>query len=75
VSPLGHDANRCKVLSLGKIVKDSVERKGMIGWQYNTIGVSDGITMGGEGKLTSFVCEQLAYLWRSFRHAILTADA
>ena len=21
----------------------------MLGWQYNTVGVSDGITMGGEG--------------------------
>lgn len=37
------------VLDLGKIVKDSVQKLGMLAWQYNTIGVSDGITMGGEG--------------------------
>lgn len=24
----------------------------MLGWQYNTVGVSDGITMGGEGMHT-----------------------
>jgi dihydroxy-acid dehydratase len=39
------------VLDLAKTVKDAVLKQGMLGWQYNTIGVSDGITMGGEGKL------------------------
>jgi dihydroxyacid dehydratase/phosphogluconate dehydratase len=39
------------VLELGNIVKKSVEQQNMLAWQYNTIGVSDGITMGGEGKL------------------------
>lgn len=34
---------------LGKLVKNAVERQGMLGWQYSTIGVSDGITMGGPG--------------------------
>ena len=38
------------VLDLGKTVKDSIQKRGMLGWQYNTIGVSDAITMGGEGK-------------------------
>lgn len=33
------------VLDLGKIVKDSVQKQGMLPWQYNTIGVSDAITM------------------------------
>jgi dihydroxy-acid dehydratase len=37
------------VLNLGKLVKEAVEKQGMLGWQYNTVGVSDGITMGGEG--------------------------
>ncbi|TVY29396.1 putative dihydroxy-acid dehydratase, mitochondrial [Lachnellula hyalina] len=27
---------------LGKIVKDAVQKQGMLGWQFNTIGVSDG---------------------------------
>lgn len=35
---------------LGKLVKEAVEKKDMIAWQFNTIGVSDGITMGGEGE-------------------------
>ena len=38
------------VLNLGKTVKDSIQKQGMLAWQYNTIGVSDAITMGGEGK-------------------------
>lgn len=38
------------MLDLGNIVKKSVEQQNMLAWQYNTIGVSDGITMGGEGK-------------------------
>jgi dihydroxy-acid dehydratase len=40
------------VLEFGKIVKKAVEKQGMLGWQYNTVGVSDAITMGGEGELT-----------------------
>lgn len=37
------------VLDLAKIVKDSIQKQGMLAWRYNTIGVSDGITMGSEG--------------------------
>jgi dihydroxy-acid dehydratase len=37
------------VLDLGKTVKAAVQKRGMIGWQFNTVGVSDGITMGGDG--------------------------
>ena len=38
------------MLDLGKQVKEAVQKQGMLAWQYNTIGVSDGITMGGEGQ-------------------------
>ena len=38
------------VLELGKTVKQAVEKQGMLAWQYNTIGVSDAVTMGGEGR-------------------------
>jgi dihydroxy-acid dehydratase len=38
------------VLDLGKEIKANVQKDGMLAWQYNTIGVSDGITMGGEGE-------------------------
>jgi len=37
-------------MDLGKLVKRAVESRGMIGWQFNTVGVSDAITMGGEGS-------------------------
>lgn len=40
------------LLDLGKTVKKAVQEQDMIAWQYNTIGVSDGITVGHEGKLT-----------------------
>jgi dihydroxy-acid dehydratase len=39
------------VLDLGKEIKANCQKDGMLAWQYNTVGVSDGITMGGEGKL------------------------
>ncbi|KAL7777884.1 hypothetical protein CFE70_004556 [Pyrenophora teres f. teres 0-1] len=37
------------LLDLGKEIKKHVQNDNMLAWQYNTIGVSDGITMGGEG--------------------------
>ena len=39
------------MLDLGKTVKDAVQKHGMLAWQYNTIGVSDAITMSNEGLL------------------------
>ena len=47
---VGTPAKTGLVLELGNIVKKSVEQQNMLAWQYNTIGVSDGITMGGEGE-------------------------
>ena len=45
------EGNPCNMhlLDLGKEVKKAVLNQGMLGWQYNTVGVSDGITMGGDG--------------------------
>lgn len=45
------EGNPCNMhlLELGKTVKKAIENQGMLGWQYNTIGVSDSITMGSEG--------------------------
>lgn len=43
-------------MDLGKTVKDAVKKQGMLAWQYNTIGVSDAITMGGEGSYTPIGC-------------------
>ncbi|KAI9745147.1 MAG: hypothetical protein M1818_001425 [Claussenomyces sp. TS43310] len=45
------EGNPCNthLLHLGKTVKDAVLKQGMLAWQFNTIGVSDGMTMGSEG--------------------------
>ncbi|KAF5676779.1 dihydroxy-acid dehydratase [Fusarium heterosporum] len=47
------------LLDLGQIVKNSIEKEGMIGWQFNTIGVSDAITMGGEGMRFSLQSREI----------------
>ncbi|KAG6002810.1 hypothetical protein E4U21_002767, partial [Claviceps maximensis] len=48
------------VLEFGKIVKQAVEKDGdMLGWQFNTVGVSDAITMGGEGMRFSLQTREL----------------
>ena len=39
------------VMDLAKTTKDAIQKQGMLAWQYNTIGVSDAITMGGEGRV------------------------
>jgi dihydroxy-acid dehydratase len=44
------------VLGLGKTIKDSVAAEGFLAWQFNTIGVSDGITMGHQGKFGKGTC-------------------
>ncbi|KAL2075691.1 hypothetical protein VTL71DRAFT_634 [Oculimacula yallundae] len=44
---------------LGKLVKDAVQQQGMLGWQFNTIGVSDAITMGGEGMRFSLQSREI----------------
>ncbi|KAG4441251.1 hypothetical protein IFR05_003242 [Cadophora sp. M221] len=43
---------------LGKLVKDAVQKQGMLGWQFNTI-VSDAITMGGEGMRFSLQSREI----------------
>ncbi|KAI9710893.1 MAG: hypothetical protein M1828_002004 [Chrysothrix sp. TS-e1954] len=55
------EGNPCNthLLDLGKAVKDAVTKQGMLGWQYNTVGVSDAITMGGEGMRFSLQTREL----------------
>ncbi|KAJ5085849.1 Dihydroxy-acid/6-phosphogluconate dehydratase [Penicillium argentinense] len=55
------EGNPCNMhlMDLGKTVKKSVSDKGMIGWQYNTIGVSDAITMGSEGMRFSLQTREI----------------
>jgi len=66
------------VLDLAKIVKGAVQKQGMLGWQYNTIGISDGITMGGEGRfsVSTARCQNTnpMLIPETLRHAILSSD-
>ncbi|KAM3524376.1 hypothetical protein NHJ13051_004577 [Beauveria bassiana] len=47
------------LLDFGQIVKRAVEKQGMLGWQFNTIGVSDAITMGGDGMRFSLQSREI----------------
>lgn len=60
------------VLDLGKEIKKHIVNDNMLGWQYNTIGVSDGITMGGEGM--RIIWKLFSMIMTMIRYAILTAN-
>ncbi|KPI44614.1 Dihydroxy-acid dehydratase [Cyphellophora attinorum] len=56
------EGNPCNMhlYDLGKEVKRNVERNGdMLGWQYNTVGVSDAITMGNQGMRFSLQTREI----------------
>ncbi|EAW08374.1 putative mitochondrial dihydroxy acid dehydratase [Aspergillus clavatus NRRL 1] len=61
VASVWWEGNPCNMhlLDLGKTVKKAVTEQGMIGWQYNTIGVSDGITMGSDGMRFSLQTREI----------------
>jgi dihydroxy-acid dehydratase len=51
ISSVWYTGNPCNMhlLDLNNKVKEGVERAGLLGMQFNTIGVSDGISMGTKG--------------------------
>ncbi|KAF2006309.1 dihydroxy-acid dehydratase-like protein [Amniculicola lignicola CBS 123094] len=61
VASVWWEGNPCNMhlLGLGKEIKRVLQKDGMIAWQYNTIGVSDGITMGGEGMRFSLQTREI----------------
>ncbi|RAL09971.1 putative mitochondrial dihydroxy acid dehydratase [Aspergillus homomorphus CBS 101889] len=61
VASVWWEGNPCNMhlLDLGKTVKKAITDQGMIGWQYNTVGVSDAITMGSEGMRFSLQTREL----------------
>ncbi|KAG7006972.1 hypothetical protein G7Y79_00012g033080 [Physcia stellaris] len=61
VASVWWEGNPCNMhlLDLGNAVKAAVEKQGMLAWQYNTIGVSDAITMGGEGMRFSLQTREI----------------
>lgn len=61
VASVWWEGNPCNMhlLDLAKEVKRSIQREDMLAWQYNTIGVSDGITMGGDGMRFSLQTREI----------------
>ncbi|RLS32270.1 MAG: dihydroxy-acid dehydratase [Planctomycetota bacterium] len=51
IASMWYDGNTCNMHlgELAKVVKDGVGEAGMVGMRFNTIGVSDGISMGTDG--------------------------
>jgi dihydroxy-acid dehydratase len=61
ISSVWYTGNPCNMhlLDLNHRVKEGVERAGLIGYQFNTIGVSDGISMGTKGMRYSLQSRDL----------------
>lgn len=56
-----YEGNTCNMHlnGLSKFVKDGVQSSGLVGLQFNTIGISDGITNGTEGMRYSLVSREV----------------
>jgi dihydroxy-acid dehydratase len=52
ISSVWYEGNPCNMhlLDLAGKVKEGVKKAGLVGYRFNTIGVSDGISMGTSGK-------------------------
>ncbi|XP_071697099.1 dihydroxy-acid dehydratase, chloroplastic-like [Rutidosis leptorrhynchoides] len=61
ISSVWYEGNTCNMhlLKLGEAVKQGVEEAGMIGFRFNTIGVSDAISMGTRGMCYSLQSRDL----------------
>lgn len=61
IASVWYDGNPCNMhlLSLADKVREGVEAAGLVGMRFNTIGVSDGISMGTEGMSYSLQSRDL----------------
>jgi len=61
IGSVWYEGNTCNMhlLDLSAFVKEGVVAAGMIGMRFNTIGVSDGISMGTEGMSYSLQSRDL----------------
>ncbi|TWU34230.1 dihydroxy-acid dehydratase [Novipirellula artificiosorum] len=61
IASMWYEGNSCNMhlLDLAAEVKKGVEEKGMVGMRFNTIGVSDGISMGTDGMSYSLQSRDL----------------
>src|ERR1700742_3852034 len=61
IASVWFEGNPCNMhlLKLGEKVKEGVQKAGMVGMRFNTIGVSDGISMGTDGMSYSLQSRDL----------------
>eukprot|EP01018_Ginkgo_biloba_P020415 Gb_10528 [translate_table: standard] len=61
ISSVWYEGNTCNMhlLSLGEAVKEGVREAGMVGFRFNTVGVSDAISMGTRGMSYSLQSRDL----------------
>ncbi|KAL6526649.1 hypothetical protein OROGR_015739 [Orobanche gracilis] len=61
ISSVWYEGNTCNMhlLKLAEAVKEGVEEAGMVGFRFNTIGVSDAISMGTRGMCYSLQSRDL----------------
>jgi dihydroxy-acid dehydratase len=61
IASVWYDGNTCNqhLNRLAEAVKDGVQRAGLVGMRFNTIGVSDGISMGTDGMSYSLQSRDL----------------
>lgn len=61
IGSMWYESNPCNMhlLDLGAVVKEGVVRAGLVGMRFNTIGVSDGISMGTDGMSYSLQSRDL----------------
>ncbi len=61
ISSVWYEGNPCNMhlMELAEEVKRGVEEMGMVGFRFNTIGVSDGMSMGTDGMSFSLQSRDL----------------
>ncbi|KAF5369322.1 hypothetical protein D9758_002740 [Tetrapyrgos nigripes] len=61
IASVWYEGNPCNkhLLGLGRVIKESVEEAGVIGYHFGTVGVSDGISMGTSGMTYSLQSRDL----------------
>jgi dihydroxy-acid dehydratase len=61
IASVWYDGNTCNMhlLKLADAVREGVQEAGMVGMRFNTVGVSDGISMGTEGMSYSLQSRDL----------------
>ncbi|KND04528.1 dihydroxy-acid dehydratase [Spizellomyces punctatus DAOM BR117] len=61
ISSVWYEGNPCNMhlLDLAGKVKEGVKKAGLVGYRFNTIGVSDGISMGTEGMSYSLQSREI----------------